>query len=115
MRFAVERLDHAAGGQQVFWPQHVGRWPRIASGSYGVCTFTPDGNFLITQEAIDDLTLRRVGTWEIEMQLKSPLEEQLSFPVVSPDGRWLAAMGVRAEFYLWDLSALQVELGKRGL
>ncbi len=93
----------------------AGRWPRVSSGSYGVCAFTPDGNFLITQETTSDLTFRRIGTWEIEMKLQSPLEEQLSFPVISPDGRWLAAMGGRSEFYLWDLPALRAELGERAL
>ena len=90
-------------------------WPRTTSGSYGLCAFTPDGKHLITQETMDDLTFRRMGTWEIEFQLKSPLEEQLRFPVISPDGRWLAALGFRSEFYLWNLPALMTELGKRGL
>lgn len=90
-------------------------WPRISSGSYGVCAFTPDGKYLITQETMDDLTFRRMETWEIEFQLKSPLEEQLRFPVISPDGRWLAALGFRSEFYLWDLPTLLKELQSRGL
>jgi len=80
-----------------------------------VCAFTPDGKFLITQESTDDLALRRIGDWEVVYQLRSPTEEQLRFPIISPDGRWLAAMGNRAECYLWDLPALSAELQKRGL
>ena len=111
----------ACGGTEENWVMDTAtwtisaRWPRVWSGSYGVCAFTPDGKWLITQESIDDLSLRRVGSWEIELQLKSPLEEQLRFPVVSPNGRWLAALGFRSEIYVWDLAALARELEARGL
>ena len=111
----------ACGSPEENWVMDTGtwkiavRWPRAWSGGYGVCAFTPDGKWLITQETMDDLSLRRVGSWEIELQLKSPLEEQLRFPVVSPNGRWLAALGFRSEIYVWDLAALAHELEARGL
>ena len=120
--FSDDRRWLACGGEQenliletTTW-KVVARWPRRSQGSgYGVCAFTPDGKFLITQDSADDLAVRRMGGWEVVYQLRSPTEEQLRFPIVSPDGRWLAAMGNRAEFYLWDLPALSAELQKRGL
>jgi hypothetical protein len=74
--------------------------------------FTADARRMIVPRYHNQADLLECGTWRRLLPLRHPDETQLNRTMLSPDGRWFAAVGIRQEILLWDLRRMEQEIAK---
>lgn len=93
--------------------EEVRRFPRAGGGPMGFPGF--GGRRAVLPADYRSLEVRDSESWARLFRLVPPLEEQATRTVISPDGRFVAAVGARQEVYLWDLTLIEEELRRMGL
>ena len=95
--------------------EELRRLPRDGGGPMGFPAFSRDGRRLVLPADHRTFEVRDGTTLALQFRLTPPLEEQATRLVMSPDGRFVAAVGARQEICLWDLAALTSALDRLGM